>query len=94
MRKEDVLNGIIEDIDDLVSEIESKTWDIDRATGLINNKLRELQEPQSYDGFAKEMTIEEIAKMIKLYRRMRQAQKEGDDTLVDFILEQIDTLVE
>lgn len=94
MRKEDVIDGIIEDIGDLVSEIESKTWDIDRATCHINNKLGNLQEINSLNKLGKEMTMEEIAKMIKLYRRMRLAQREGDNVLVDIILEQIDALVE
>lgn len=93
MRKEEIADGIIEDISDLASDIESSMWEVEDAVDKINNKIGELQELKKSSESARSMTIEEIAKMIKLYKRMRLAQKEGDDVLVDFILEQIDALV-
>lgn len=94
MRKKKTTCGIIDEIGDLASDIDSGIWDVEDAVSEIKHRLRELQELKTSSGLAWSMTIDEMTKMIKLYRRMRQAQKEGDDVLVDIILEQIDALVE
>ncbi len=94
MRKKKTTYGIIDEIGDLASDIDSGIWDVEDAVSKIKDRLGELKELKESSGLAWSMTIDEMIKMIKLYRRMRQAQKEGDDTLVDFILEQIDTLLD
>lgn len=82
---------LTDEIGDFASKIDSEMDEISFATDEIFNRLRVIDNLLADCGG---MTVEDAMRMIKLYRRMRQAQKEGDDDLVNFILEQIDTLVE
>ena len=89
--KRQELGKLTDEIGDFASKIDSEMEEISFATDEIFKRLRVIDDLLADCGG---MTVEDVMRMIKLYRRMRQAQKEGDDTLVDIILEQIDALVE
>lgn len=90
-KRQEELGKLTDEIGDFASKIDSEMDEISFATDEIFNRLRVIDDLLADCGG---MTVEDVMRMIKLYRRMRQAQKEGDSVLVDFILGQIDALVE
>ena len=89
--KRQTIAKLTDEIGDFVYRIESQVDDVNYATNEISNRLRVIDNLLADCGG---MTVEDVTRMIKLYRRMRQAQKEGDDTLLDILLEQIDILLD
>ena len=81
---------LTDEIGESVSMIEDRMSDVDKATDKVFDKLSEIERLLWK---MEETTVEDVTKMTKLYRRMRQAQRKGDEALAKIITCQIDLLL-